>query len=267
MHNLAPNNAYGLELRNPIIVAAGCWGFGSEAARLADLGSIGAIVTASISLRPRRPAAEPRLVESPAGLLWAGGTANPGAEAVLRRYGDGWATSPCPIIVSLVGSSAEEYAALAEGLEGLEGIAGIEACLPPDQGQATQALRALRAATSLPLLAKLPPLDGNLLTLATALATAGADALVLSGMRPGLAPLLDGRQARGMLCGPALRPLALLALAELAGQVALPIVAGGGVATTADAQALLALGASAVLVGSAALVDPTVPERIARELP
>jgi dihydroorotate dehydrogenase (NAD+) catalytic subunit len=269
MVNLAPHNPYGLELSGPIMVAAGCWGYGAEYVRLANPTALGAIVTSSTSLRPRRPAALPRIVETPGGLLWAGGTPNPGIEAVLRRYGEFWAATPTPILLSITGSSPDDYADLAAGLEGVEGsegIAGLELCLPVDEHHAPAIVQQVRAATMLPLLVKLPPRPNGLVELARAVAAAGADALVLPGAVPGAMPDAEARLRGGWLCGPAVRPLALWQLSLVADKLDIPIVAGGGVTSAADARALLALGASAVQIGSAAMVDPSLPGRIAAEL-
>jgi dihydroorotate dehydrogenase (NAD+) catalytic subunit len=266
MIHLAPNNLYGLALDNPLIIASGCCGFGGERGKRADLAAPGALVTASISLRPRRPGPAPRLIETPAGLLWVAGLPNPGAEAVLRRYAPAWAALDTRLVVSLTGTRPEEFVALAEGLEGVEGVAGLELRLPPEAALAIQILRRTRQASRLPLLARLPALETGLPELARAIVAAGADAIVLPGSRPGLALLPDGRQQPGLLCGPALRPLALRQLSELAGQLDAPIVAGGGIASTDDARDFLRVGATAVQIGSMAMVDPTLPQRIAQEL-
>jgi dihydroorotate dehydrogenase (NAD+) catalytic subunit len=265
MIDLAPNSSLGLRLASPVMIAAGCLGFGVEFGGPVALG-VGALVTTSIRLRPRRAGPAARLLETPAGLLWADAAPIPGAEAVLRRYAGAWASWELPLLLSLAGESAEDYVALAEGIEGVEGVAGLEARLPADTPAAVQVVRRLRQATALPLLAKLPALDAGLPELAAAVVAAGADAVVLAGWRAGLAVLPDGRTQRGLLCGPALRPLALAQLAELVGAVEAPIVAGGGIAAAEDARAFLALGAAAVQVGSAALADPTLPARIASAL-
>lgn len=262
--NLAPDNPYGLELRSPVLVAAGCFGYGAEYARVTDSAQLGAIVTTSTSLRPRR-LGQQQLIETPAGLLWSGG-ANPGFAGALKRYAAFWAASPTPIIMSIVGQSAPDYAELAGQIEGVEGIAGLELVLPDEPALIARIIHQVRENCGLPLLAKLPFRAVGLEALVLQAVAAGADVLVLPAGRPGLVLLSDGQPLSGMLCGPALRPLALQQLAELAARIEVPIIAGGGIACADDARAFLALGASAVQVGSAILADPGLPGRIAVEL-
>ena len=269
MIDLAPNNPYGLALRSPVMAAAGCFGYGVEYARMVDIERIGAIVTRSTTLRGRRAARPPQLIETPAGLLVSGDWPDPGLERVLGRCAPDWAGWATPVLLSVAGESVEEYRALAAAIEGVEGIAGLELNLAPHPEQAARIVAAVRAATLLPLLAKLPLAAGDcagLAALGGAVADAGADAITAIAAPRGLAANSRGELAAGGLSGPALRPLALAAVAELAAAVDLPIVGCGGIASAGDARLFLAAGAAAVQVGAALLADPLAAARIADEL-
>jgi dihydroorotate dehydrogenase (NAD+) catalytic subunit len=264
--DLAPGNAYGLALKNRVLAAAGCLGYGVEYARMLDLGRLGAIVTRSTTLRGRRVARPPRLFETPAGLLAVGAWPNPGLERAVGRFAPEWAAWPTPVILSLVGDTPDEYAEMAAALEGVEGIAGLELNLMEHPTNAGRITAAARAATLLPLLAKLAPARDGLADLARSVASAGADAIVAGGSRRGLAADPAGGLVEGWLAGPALRPLALAVVAEVAAAVEVPVIGGGGIATAADARQFLAAGAVAVQVGAALLADPFAAARIAEEL-
>ncbi len=270
MIDLAPNNPYGLALASPVLTAAGCFGYGVEYARLVDVERIGAIVTRSTTLYRRRVARPPRLVETPAGVLAVGPWPNPGLSRVIERYTPIWAGWRTPVLLSVVGETPADYAAMAAALEGVEGVAGLELNVEDHAERAAAITAAARAATLLPLLVKLPHPEGTregLAELARTVAAAGADAITLIGAPRGMA--LDprsGERCEGRLSGPALRPLALRLVAEVAAAVSVPVVGCGGIATADDARQFLAVGAAAVQVGAALLADPGAAVRIADEL-
>src|SRR5262245_38011211 len=126
MIDLAPNNPYGLTIHSPVLTAAGCFGYGVEYARMVDFTRIGAIVPRSTALHGRRAARPPRILETPAGLLSIGAWPTPSINRAIERYAPAWAAWTTPVLLSVAGESAEEYAAAAAALEGIEGIAGIE---------------------------------------------------------------------------------------------------------------------------------------------
>jgi dihydroorotate dehydrogenase (NAD+) catalytic subunit len=266
MIDLAPHNPYGLNLKSPVLTAAGCFGYGVEYARLVNLAAIGAIVTRSTSLRGRR-GASPRLIEMPAGVLAVGGWPDPGLVRVIERLAPVWATWSTPVILSIAGATIEDFATAASALEGVEGIAGLELNLVEHSERAARITSATRAATQLPLLAKLPPAGAKLADLARSVADAGADALTLIGPPHGMAadPHSD-ELLHGWLSGPAIRPLALAAVAEVAAAITTPIIGCGGVATVADARQLIAAGAAAVQVGAALLANPNAAAQIGAAL-
>lgn len=270
MIDLAPHNPYGLMLRLPVLTAAGCFGYGVEYARLADIVGIGAIVTRSTTLHSRWVARPPQLIETPAGLLAVGAWPNPGLARVIERHAPIWASWDTPVLLSVAGTTADEFAAFAAALEGIEGIAGLELNLTGHADTAARVVAATRAATQLPLLAKLPYLEGNrqaLAELARSVADAGADAIVAVGSPRGMAiDPQSGERVEGWLSGPALRPLALALVADLAAAVSVPLIGCGGIASVEDARQFLAAGALAVQVGAALLADPGAAARIGAAL-
>lgn len=271
MIDLAPKNPYSLEIATPVVAAAGSLGYGVEVARqlgLAQRGGahgLGAIVTRTTTPRARRGRPLPALHETPAGVIYAGGQ-NPGLRAALERHAPAWATWGPPVILSVAAEGAEELAAAVADLDMVEGVRGVELPLGPHGAlapePAARLVAAVRRATPLPLLVRLPGHAPDLVALARAAADAGADALSLIDGLPARAP----GGAEGLLCGAALRPLALRAVAAVCAAVELPVVGGGGVLDAADARALLDAGAVAVAVGSALLHDLRAAARIAAGL-
>lgn len=285
--NLAPQHPAGLILQNPVMAAAGPYGYGKEISRLLDLSRLGAVVTRGVTLRPQLGDLPPRLVRSPAGVLHGLGRANPGLRAVIRDYAPLWAAWSLPVIVNIAGQNTGEYATIGATLDGVPGVAGLEAdlsCPAEESGGAPfgydaalswQVIHTLRQACALPILAKLPLRLPGLAEVAQAVILAGADAVTLIAPLPAMS--LDVRRGRveilGGLSGPALRPVALRCLYEVARALPnTPLVGVGGVSSGEDAVAFLLAGAVAVQVGAAALADPRAPlaildglEKIMRE--
>ncbi|MBA2275929.1 MAG: tRNA-dihydrouridine synthase [Chloroflexi bacterium] len=255
------------------MAAAGCLGYGVEAVGQVDFSRLGAIVTRGTTLQPRSGGPAPRMVETSGGLLHAIGHQNPGIRVVLERYAPRWATWEVPVILNLVASSADEFAELAGRTEGIPGVAALELDLGSvgtgrkgrplsyDAAAVSAITAAVREVTDLPVLVKLSILAPDLRGAARAAADAGADALTCGSGPPAL---LAGRHA--MLSGPAIGPLALRAVAEMARHARLPIVGCGGVVALRDVKAMLEAGATAVAIGTAMLADPALPGRLATKL-
>jgi dihydroorotate dehydrogenase (NAD+) catalytic subunit len=273
----------GLVLRNPVIAAAGPFGYGVEVADVVDLPRLGGLVTRGTTLKPRSGHPGPRLAEVPAGLLVGVGLQNPGIDTVLDRYAVTWSKWPVPVILNVCGESAGELAEIVRRLEGAPGVAGIELNLScggggrggvvfaMDADAAASAVSAVRRATDLPLIAKLSAAAADVRSVARSVAAAGADAISAINTLPGFLPSADWRSSAlgggyGGLCGPALKPIALRVVYEIAQVVDVPVIGIGGVCTLDDVLDLLACGASAVGVGVAALADPMLPVRLADEL-
>ena len=272
----------GLVLANPVIVAAGPFGYGVEMADLVDLERLGAIVTRGTSLKARGGHPAPRMAEVPAGLLLGVGLQNPGLDHVLDRYATTWARWPIPVILNLCGESTSELAEGARRLEGVPGIAGVElnlSCASGARGNAfgldphtaSNAVSAVRRGCDLPLIAKLTAAAADVRAIARACEDAGADAISAINTLPGLAVAADRRgpalgSGFGGISGPALRPIALRVVYEVAQVVSVPVIGIGGISTLEDVLDMLAVGAVAVGVGVAALADPMLPVRLADEL-
>jgi dihydroorotate dehydrogenase (NAD+) catalytic subunit len=281
--DLAPSRPGALVLRNPMLVASGTFGYGIEYGDVVDVDRLGAICCKGTTLKARVGNQPPRVTETPAGMLNSIGLQNPGVEAVLERYAPRWATWQVPVIVNVAGESVEDYVAVTRKLDGQPGIAGIELNIScPNVGRgglqfaldasaAGEVTRAVRRTTDLPLLVKLSPAAADVRAIATAIEDAGADAIcavnTLSGMaidRRARKPLLGNTY--GGLSGPALKPVALRVVYEVAQVVDIPIVAIGGVSSLEDVLDFVMAGACAVQVGTAVFADPVLPLRLVDEL-
>ena len=277
--DLAPHCPRELRLRNPVMVASGCFGYGLEYARYIDIQRLGAIVCKGTTLRPRAGNPTPRLAETPAGMLNSIGLQNPGVEAVIAEYAPVWTAWEVPVIVNIAGDTVEEYAELARQLDEVPGVAGLEvniSCPNVEAGgmvfgvdptAAAAVTRAVRQATTLPLIVKLTPNTTNVVGIAQAAVEAGADAISLINTLRGMVMDVEARRpvlARGVggLSGPAIRPVALAMVYEVAGAVDVPVIGLGGITTANDALEFLLAGATAVQIGTACFVDPQAPLRV-----
>ncbi|MDL2335422.1 MAG: dihydroorotate dehydrogenase [Chloroflexota bacterium] len=273
----------GLVLRNPLLVASGTFGYGIEYGEVVDIQLLGAICSKGTTLRPRRGNPPPRVTETPAGMLNSIGLQNPGVDGVLEKYADIWAGWDVPVIVNVAGESVDDYVEVARRLDGQPGVAGIElniSCpnvgagglqFALDAGAAGEVTAAVRRATDLPLMVKLSPAATDVRGIAKAIADAGADAISAVNTLPGLAidrmrrrPLLGN--TFGGLSGPALKPVALRVVYEVAQVVNIPIVGIGGIGSLDDVLDFLMCGAVAVQVGTAVFADPVLPLRLVDEL-
>ncbi len=281
--DLAPRRPGALLLRNPMLVASGTFGYGIEYGEVVDVERLGAICCKGTTLRARIGNLPPRVTETPAGMLNSIGLQNPGVDAVLDRYAPRWASWSVPVIVNVAGESVEDYVAVARKLDGVPGVAGIELNIScPNVGRgglqfaldadaAGQVTAAVRAATDLPLMVKLSPAAADVRAIAKAIEDAGADAISAVNTLSGMA--MDRRRRRpllgntyGGLSGPALKPVALRVVYEVAQQVKIPIVAIGGVGSLDDVLDFLLAGACSVQVGTAIFADPGLPLRLVDEL-
>jgi dihydroorotate dehydrogenase (NAD+) catalytic subunit len=281
--DLAVDLGRGLVLANPILVASGTFGYGVEYADVVDIGRIGAICCKGTTLKPRSGNRPPRVTETPGGMLNSIGLQNPGVDAVLERYAPLWATWKVPVIVNVAGESIEDYVGVVRKLDGVRGVAGVElniSCpnvgrgglqFAIDQDAAAAVTRAVRRATDLPLIVKLSPNVADIRPIATAIAAAGADALSAVNTLSGMALRADRTgpflgNTYGGLSGPAIKPVALRIVYEVAQVVDIPIIAIGGVTGIDDVLDYLAAGALAVQAGTAIFADPTLPVRLVDEL-
>lgn len=270
----------GMRLQNPVLSASGCFGWGEEYARFFDLRRMGALVGKAVTPRPRPGNPGVRIAETPGGMLNAIGLQNPGLEGFLESILPRVRELGIPIWVNVSANSVQEYADLCAALSAAPGVdavelnlscpnvgrGGAEFCVRPEAVEETVA--ACRAVCRVPLIPKLSPNTTDVVALARAAEAAGADAVSLINTLVGMAididrrrPLLGNRT--GGLSGPAVKPVALRMVYEVAGAVSIPVVGIGGISGWRDAVEFLMAGATAVQVGTASFVNPlAIPETI-----
>jgi dihydroorotate dehydrogenase (NAD+) catalytic subunit len=265
-------------MKNPVLSASGTFGYAQEFEAYLDLNRLGAIVVKTITREPRPGNPAPRIVETSAGMLNAIGLQNVGIEAFIREKLPYLRQLEPPLIVNVAGESVEDFRELTKRISDQEGVAGIElnvSCpnvaggldFAVDPKLTYQVVKAARDATRLPVIPKLSPNVTDIRTIASAAADAGADALSLINTLVGMA--IDVRTRRpkianitGGLSGPAIRPVAVRMVWQVAKTVKLPIIGMGGVVSGEDAAEFLIAGATAVAVGTANFIDPTSPTKI-----
>jgi len=269
----------GTTFQNPVLLAAGTAGFGHELERVIDLDALGGFVTKAVTPEPRRGHPAPRVAEFWGGMLNAVGLANPGLEAVARHDLPLIAGRllRARIIVNVAGATIAEYVQVIEGLRELDGISAFEvnASCPNTQAGGlefgaepaalAELVRRCRAASTRPLVVKLSPVLPDIAAMARVAHTEGADAVSVVNTIPGMLHRRLGHGAGGV-SGPALLPIGVLATSKIVERVGMPVIGVGGIRTAGDARQYLAAGARLIAIGTAALADPRLPERIAREL-
>ncbi len=263
----------GLTLKNPVMSASGTFGYGQEFAEYVPPAMMGAVVTKGISLKPRHGNPPPRICETPAGMLNSIGLENVGLEAFVRDKLPWLKEQGAVVVANILGDQVDEYSALAEGLDHSGGVDMIEinvSCPNVAAGglafgtdpEATAAVvRAVRKATGLPLMCKLTPMVADIVSVARAAVAAGADVLSLINTIPAMAVDLKTRKpvlanTIGGLSGPAIKPVALRLVWQVARSVKVPVVGIGGIMTAQDALEFLLAGASAIQVGTANFINP-----------
>ncbi len=281
--DLAPRNPRELRLANPVIAASGCFGYGLEYAGVVDVERLGAFVSKGITPRPRRGNPMPRIAETPAGMLNAIGLQNPGIRGFVKKYPKLWAGWRVPALVNISAEAVEDYAAMAAILDEQPGIAGIEVnvscpnvahggyCFGWDASMSAEVTRAVRAATTLPVIVKLSPGAVDIVEVALAVEEAGADAVSLINTLVGMAIDVKSRRpilanATGGLSGPAIKPIAVRMVYQVAGAVSIPVIGMGGIMGLEDALEFFLAGASAVQVGTAVFTQPSVLIRLIDDL-
>ena len=268
-----------LELPNPILTASGCFGYGLEFAELADLERLGGIVTKGLSLEPLPGNPPPRVGETRGGMLNSIGLQNIGVERFLADVLPGLARYPAKVMVNLFGYEFDDYARLAERIDPFPGIAAVElnvSCpnvrkggieFGHDPELLERLVASVRRATGKPLAVKLSPNSGAPVEIAEAAKAGGAD--LLSAINTVLAMSIDPwtrrprlNTNRGGLSGPAIKPIAVRIVYDVARRVGLPVIGVGGVETVDDVIEFLLAGAAAVQVGTALFRDPRTAERL-----
>jgi dihydroorotate dehydrogenase (NAD+) catalytic subunit len=263
----------GIKLKNPVLTASGTFGYGQEYEEFVDLNKLGGVIVKGVSLKPIKGNPPPRIWETPSGMLNAIGLENPGVDVFLNEKLPYLRKFDTAVIVNVFGYSLEEYVGVVERLDGVPGVSGLEvniSCPNVKAGgivfgtnvtSAFDLLSAVRKATKLPLIAKLSPNVTNITEFAKAAQDAGCDGLSLINTLLGMA--IDVRcmkprlaNCTGGLSGPAIRPVAVRMVWQVAKSVQLPIIGMGGIVTGEDAMEFILAGASAVAVGTANFINP-----------
>jgi dihydroorotate dehydrogenase (NAD+) catalytic subunit len=262
-----------IELQNPVITASGTFGYAREFAALVDLNRLGGIIVKGLSLQPTKGNPPPRIVETPCGMLNAIGLENVGIDAFVSQKLPFLRTLAPPIFANIYGTAIEDYAELAARLEALEGIAGVEVNIScpnvkaggivfgSDPDSAFRVVEAVRAKTTKHLIVKLSPNVTDITMIARSAEAAGADSLSLINTITGMAVDLETRRPKlanitGGLSGPAIKPVALRMVWQVAQAIQIPVIGIGGIMTPEDALEFLIAGAAAVQIGTANFVKP-----------
>lgn len=272
-----------LALRNPVLTASGTFGYGTEYADFVDFNRLGGIIVKGTTLHHREGNPYPRMAETPSGVLNCVGLQNKGIDHFVSHIWPNIQSLPTNVIVNVSGSTIDDYVAVAEKIDALDGVPAIElniSCPNVKQGGmafgvtpegASSVVKAVRAAYHKTLIVKLSPNVTDIVSIARAVEEAGADSVSLINTLLGMA--IDAERRRpvlstitGGLSGPAVKPVALRMVWQVAHAVSIPVVGLGGIMNGRDAIEFLLAGAKAVEVGTANFVDPSVTMRIVDEM-
>jgi dihydroorotate dehydrogenase (NAD+) catalytic subunit len=269
----------GIKLKNPVMTASGTFGYGEEYAEFIDLNMLGAIVVKGLSLHPKWGNPAPRVVETPSGMLNAIGLQNIGVKAFIQEKLPFLKQFNTPVIVNFFGDTVDEYVRTAEMLGRVEGISALEmnvSCPNKEAGWCVfgtnpqsmeEVVKAVRMSVSLPLIVKLSPNVGDIGLMARVAEGSGADAVSLINTITAMSVDIRKRKpalahVTGGLSGPAIRPIAVRMVWEVARAVNIPVIGMGGITTARDAIEFLIAGATAVSVGTANFLNPRVTVEI-----
>ncbi len=272
----------GLKMKNPVIAASGTFGFGREYAAYFDLSKLGGISVKGLTLEPRRGNAPPRIAETPGGILNSVGLQNPGVHAFIKNEIPFLRQHDVAILANASGSTLEDYIAITEILSDAD-VDAIElnlSCPNVKQGGMTfgatacgmsEVVTAVRKKCRKPLMVKLTPNVTDIAEIARAAEAAGADSLSLINTVLGLAIDIESQKPvlgniMGGLSGPAVKPIAVRMVWQVARAVSIPVVGMGGISSGKDAVEFFLAGASAVMIGTAGFVDPLVWPRSVDEI-
>jgi len=274
----------GLSLKNPVMPASGCFGFGREYSRFYDLSKLGAVIMKAATQSERFGNPTPRVAETSSGMLNAIGLQNPGVNKIIESEIPFLADYDTCIIANVAGSSVEEYKIVAQAFNHTDKVDALELNIScpnvkkggiqfgTDPNMAAHITEVVKKASNLPVYVKLSPNVTDIVSMAKAVESAGADGLsminTLTGMQihlPSRKPLIANKT--GGLSGPAIKPIAIRMIYEVRQQVSIPIIGMGGITNTEDVLEFLLAGASAVAVGTANFQNPLVCPEIITELP
>ena len=279
MVDLKVEIAPGVILKNPVLTASGTFGYGREYAPYFDISKLGAIITKGLSLQPKTGNPGVRITETACGMLNAIGLENIGVERFLADELPILRKLKAVVIVNIFGNNQSDYAALAAKLDGIAGITALEINIScpnvkaggiqfgTDPQAAAKLVAAVRKETSLPLITKLSPNVSDIVAVAKAVEEAGSDSLSLINTLLGMAIDLDQKRpilgnVTGGLSGPAIKPVALRMVYQVAQAVSIPVIGIGGIVSARDALEFLLAGATAIEVGTASFINPQTASKI-----
>jgi dihydroorotate dehydrogenase (NAD+) catalytic subunit len=262
-----------LTLRNPVMAASGTFGYGEEFAEYVDYNLLGAIVAKGLSLEPRAGNPPPRIIETASGMLNAIGMENIGVQAFINEKLPFLTQFKCAVVANIYGETVEEYQKVAEILSGAKGVHALEINIScpnvnkggiafgTDPAMVHEVTSKVKQSTDLPIIVKLSPNVTDIAQIALSAQDAGADAVSLINTITGMSVDIISRTSNianltGGLSGPAIKPIALRMVWEVAKKVAIPVIGIGGIMTPEDAVEFLIVGASAVQIGTANLINP-----------
>jgi len=263
----------GLVIKNPVMTASGTFGYGKEYAPYLDIRRLGAIITKGISLEPRAGNRPPRIMETPCGMLNAIGLENPGAHAFIKENLPFLREFDVPVIVNVFGETIEELKRVTELLSETKNVEGLEINIScpnvkkggiifgSDPDMAYAVTKEVKRLTDLPVIIKLTPNVTDICLIAESVEEAGADAISLINTLTGMSVDIERRiphlaNVTGGLSGPAIKPIALRMVWQVAKRVKIPVIGIGGIANAGDALEFLIVGARAVQVGTANFINP-----------
>jgi len=266
-----------LRLKNPVMTASGTFGYAREFEPYVNLHRLGAVVVKGISLEPRAGNPPPRIVETSCGMLNAIGLENVGVERFITEKMESLQAVNVPVFVNILGDTIEEYREIAKRLAGVKGVAGIEvniSCPNVKKGgvafgtvpeMAAAVTTAVKENSTVPVVVKLSPNVTDITVIAKAVEDAGADAVSLINTLIGMAIDHRSRKPRianviGGLSGPAIKPVALRMVYQVARAVSIPVIGVGGIETSEDVLEFMLAGATAVQIGTANFVNPRASE-------
>jgi len=269
----------GIKLRNPVMPASGTFGYGEEYAPFLDLEKIGAIVTKGLSLKPKAGNPTPRIAETVSGMLNAIGLQNVGVDRFISEKMPYLAGLHVPVIVNILGDSLAEYEEITARLAGIPGVAGIEVNIScpnvkkggvafgTDPAMAAAVTSAVKKRADVPVMVKLSPNVSDIKVIALAVEDGGADSISLINTLIGMAIDLKTKQpvlanVIGGLSGPAIKPVALRMVYEVAKVVSIPVIGIGGIESAEDALEFMLAGATAVQIGTANFINPRASEDV-----
>lgn len=268
-----------LNLQNPVLTASGTFGYAREFANLMNLNRLGGVIVKGISLAPRHGNPPPRIVETASGMLNAIGLENVGVDRFIGEKIPYLRTLEIPAIVNILGDSVEEYREVTARLAGVDGVAAIEvniSCPNVKKGgvafganpdMAAAVTRAVKESCDLPVIVKLSPNVSDIAEIAVAAENGGADGVSLINTLIGMAINLEKRKPElanviGGLSGPAIKPVALRMVYQVASRVSIPVIGIGGINSARDALEFIVAGATAVQIGTANFINPAISEEI-----